>query len=462
MSSSLNRLPKGLVCYVEEPGQKRSPLITYKGDGLFDVPDGSAENPGSSRTRINHHHVIGWYDKYVLGITSLQKWRLERESIADWRPLACIFVDRGEAAMPIYPADQPLSVVLTFTDEEMEGVGEKEESLFTPRASAVVEPVDPPAPAPVVETVDPPASAEAKPVDRAFLSHLPRGLKCYFQEGPLSPVMMLELYNAPWGHPKDNLFFNWAALGPGLYPESKVRAFYREKHPLDLSSKSDLECIYVEMGQHHDESLASLAHLDPEELARVGTSGKSINLRVSRLKLLPNGLKLFAVIDGRIETGFDFTEMQLHDWTGPVLGYRHLPTKRKASLKEASDLLASVFKMPDYEEPPGTWGISAFWVQEGNFKNTRLDDLLDWLDDEHLPTVGLEEVREDPLVAAKARLEAELALIQAELDKKHQEIAAIEAVQRSKIELLEAERKMAVSRKERDLAERRALGMVPY
>jgi len=448
MSSSLNRLPKGLACYVEAPGQKRSPLITYRGDGLFDVPDGSAETPGSARANINIHHVMGWYVKHVLRLTSVEKWGLEKGS--EWRPLDCIFVDRGTGALPIYPANQPLSVVLTFTDEEMEGVGEEEEPLIQARAAASAS-----------------ASAEAEaaapvPVDRAFLSHLPRGLKCYFQESS-SPVMELELYNAPWGHPKDNLFFNWAAMGSGLYPESKVRAFYREKHSVLRSAKPDLGCIFVSSGKYEGECLASLAALDAEELARVGEPmAKSISLRVMRLKLLPNGLKLFAAINGRIETGFDFTELQLHWGTGPVLGYRHLPTKVKASLKEAPDLLASVFNMPDYEEPPGTWGISAFWVQEGNFKNTRLDDLLDWLEDEHLPTVGLEEVREDPLVAAKSRLEAELALIQAELDKKRSEIAAIEAVQRCEIEAMEAERKMAVSRKERSLAERRAKSLVPY
>jgi hypothetical protein len=180
------------------------------------------------------------------------------------------------------------------------------------------------------------------------------------------------------------------------------------------------------------------------------------------MKLLPKGLKLFAVVNGRIETGFDFTELQLHYGTGPVLGYRYLPTKLKASLEEASDLLASVFNMRDYEEPPGTCGISNFWVQEGNFKNTCLMDLLDWLDDEHLPTVGLEEVREDPLLAAKACLEAELALIQAELDKKRSEIAALEAVQQAKIKFAVDERERSVSRKELKLAEERAASLVPY
>jgi len=287
-------------------------------------------------------------------------------------------------------------------------------------------------------------------------------LVLYFQESE-GPQADLRLYNAPWGHPKDNLFFNFASLGSGLYREDYVRAQYRAKYPVTPSAARDLDCIFVSSGKHQDESLASLAALDPEELAQVGTSSsKSISLRVSRMKLLPKGLKLFAVIDGRIETGFDFTELQLNSWAGPVLGYRHLPTKRMSSLKEAPYLLADVFNLPGYEEPPGTWGISAFWVQAGNFKNTRLDDLLDWLDDEHLPTVGLEEVREDPLVAAKARLEAELALIQLEFDKKHQEIAAIEAVQRAEIELLEAERKMAVSRKERNVAEKKAIGLTPY
>lgn len=455
-SSSLRRLPKGLICYVEAPGQKRSPLITHMEMGFFDVPDGSAESPGSGREGINIHHVLGWYVKHVLGLNAMQKWRL---SDNDWRPLDCIFVDRGLAALPIYPADQPLSVVLTFTDEEMEGVGEWEESLFQPRAAAaaVVEPVEPPAASAEAE-----AAAAPVPVDRAFLSHLPRGLALYFQESS-SPMMELELYNAPWGHPKDNLFFNFAAMGPGLYPESKVRALYREKHSVLRSAKPDLECIFVSSGKYEGDSLASLAHLDPEELARVGEpQAKSISLRVSRLKLLPDGLKLFAVINGRIETGFEFKEMQFHMGARPALGYRHHPTKRMSSLKEAPYLLADVFNLPGYEEPPGTWGISAFWVQEGNFKNTRLDDLLDWLEDEHLPTVGLEEVREDPLLAAKARLEAELALIQLELDKKHSEIAAIEAVQRSNVEVLEAERKMAVSRKERNLAERKAKSMVPY
>jgi len=459
MSSSLNRLPKGLVCYVEAPGQRRSPLITYKGDGLFDVPDGSAESPGSSREMINIHHVMGWYVKHVLVLNARERWLLEGENY--WRPLDCIFVDRGDHALPIYPADQPLSVVLTFSAEEMIGVGEWEESLFHPRTAAatVVEPV--------VEPVDPPAAAAAaaaapEPLDRAFLSHLPRGLALYFQEGA-SPVMDLRLYNAPWGHPKDNLFFDFASLGSGLYREDYVREQYRLKHSVLRTGKRDLECIFVSSGKYEGECLASLALLPAEELARVGEpQAKSISLRVSRMKLLPKGLKLFAVINGRIETGFDFTEFQLHYGTGPVLGYRHLLTKRKASLKEGPDLLASVFNLPDYEEPPGTWGISAFWVDGGNFKNMCLMDLLDWLDDEHLPTVGLETPSEDPLVAARARLEAELALIQAELDKKHSEIAAIEAVQRTKIELLEAERKMAVSRKERDLAERRALGLTPY
>jgi len=301
-------------------------------------------------------------------------------------------------------------------------------------------------------------------MDRAFLSHLPRGLKCYFQESPASPVMTLQLYDAPWGHPKNNLFFNSAALGSGRYTESEVRAFYREKHPDAVSSKSDLECIFVETGLHREESLASLAHLDPEELARVGTSlGKSISLRVSRMKLLPKGLKLFAVVNGRIETGFDFTELQrYYEKTGPVLGYRYLPTKLKASLEEASDLLASVFNMRDYEEPPGTRGISNFWVQEGNFKNSRLMDLLDWLDDRDLPTVGLEAPKEDPLLAAKARLEAELALIQAELDKKRSEIAALEAVQQAKFKFAVDERERSVSRKELELAEEKAASLVPY
>jgi len=443
-SSSLNRLPKGLVCYVQAPGQKRSPLITHAEMGFFDVPRVDAEGPDSSREGINIHHVMGWYDKYVLGLNSMEKWRLERESKADWRPLACIFVDRGDHALPIYPANQPLSVVLTFTDEEMEGVGEKEEPLIQARASVS-------------------ASAETpEPLDRAFLSHLPRGLVLYFQESE-GPTADLRLYNAPWGHPKDNLFFDFASLGPGRYREDYVRAQYRAKYPVTPSAKRDLDCIFVSSGKHQGESLASLATLDPEELAHVGTSNeKSINLRVSRMKLLPNGLKLFAVINGRIETGFDFTELQLDSWAGPVLGYRHLPTKLKSSLKEAPALLAKVFELPDYEEPPGTWGISAFWVQEGNFKNTRLDDLLDWLDDEHLPTMGLELPREDPLVSAKCRLEAELAKIQLELDKKRLEIEAIEAVQRSEIEVLEVERKMAVARKERNMAEKKAIGLTPY
>jgi hypothetical protein len=207
--------------------------------------------------------------------------------------------------------------------------------------------------------------------------------------------------------------------------------------------------------------LASLATLDPEELAHVGTDlKKSLNVQLGRLKLLPNGLKLFAVIDGRIETGFDFTEMQLDSGTCPVLGYRHLPTKLKCSLRDAPDLLARVFNLSGYHAD-GSCGIRNFWVQEGNFKNTRLDDLLDWLEDEDLPTVGLELPREDPLVSAKCRLETELALIQLELDKKRLEIEAIEAVQRCERELTEAERKRTVSRKERDMAEKRALGMGP-
>jgi len=454
MSSSLNRLPKGLVCYVEAPGQKRSPLITHKGNGLFDVPRVDAEGPDSSREGINTHHVMGWYVKHVLGLNARERWRLERNS-GDWYPLACIFVDRGDHAFPIYPANQPLSVVLTFTDEEMEGVGEREESLFHPRVASASASASEEAPPPVAEVTP-------EPLDRAFLSHLPRGLALYFQEGA-SPVMDLRLYNAPWGHPKDNLFFDFASLGPGRYREDYVREQYRLKHSVLRTGKPDLECIFVSSGKHEGECLASLAALPAEELARVGEpQAKSISLRVSRMKLLPKGLKLFAVINRRIETGFDFTELQLYYATGPVLGYRHLPTKVKASFSEASDLLASVFNLPDYEEPPGTCGISNFWVQEGNFKNTCLMDLLDWLDDEHLPTVGLETPSEDPLVAARARLEAEWELIQAELDKKRQEIAALKAVQEAKIELLEAERKMAVSRKERDMAERRALGMVPY
>jgi hypothetical protein len=179
------------------------------------------------------------------------------------------------------------------------------------------------------------------------------------------------------------------------------------------------------------------------------------------MKLLPDGLKLFAVVDGRIETGFDFTEMQIYSGTCPVLGYRHLPTKFKSSLSDAPGLLARVFNISGYHAD-GSCGISNFWVQEGNFQNTRLDDLLDWLDDRDLPTVGLETPREDPLVSAKCRLEMELAKIQLELDKKRLEIEAIEAVRRSHIELQEAERKMAVSRKERSMAEKRAIGLTPY
>jgi hypothetical protein len=158
--------------------------------------------------------------------------------------------------------------------------------------------------------------------------------------------------------------------------------------------------------------------------------------------------------------------------------------KRMSSLYHAPELLAEVFDLPDYKEPPDTYGISVFWVQEGNFKNSRLMDLLDWLDDRDLPTVGLKEPKEDPLLAAKARLEIELALIQAELDKKRSEIAArleaelaltqaeldkkrseiaaLTVVQQAELEFVVGERKSAVSRRELELAEATARSLVPY
>jgi hypothetical protein len=179
--------------------------------------------------------------------------------------------------------------------------------------------------------------------------------------------------------------------------------------------------------------------------------------KVARLCHLPDRLPLFAVLDGRIEEGFDFK----HAGASPDLGYRHPPTKLKTStLEDAEDLLAKVFQQDDYEEPPGSHGITAFWVQEGKFMNRRLDDLLETLDDEQLALVGVKEPQEDPMALTKARLEAELARLQEAVDKKRLELAAVEAVQQRKAQVAQATRRMAVSLKELEMATEKARSLV--
>ena len=186
-------------------------------------------------------------------------------------------------------------------------------------------------------------------------------------------------------------------------------------------------------------------------------SGRTMAERVARLRHLPNSLLLFAVVDGRIEDGFEFKKTP----SSPDLVYRHLPMKLKAaSLEDASDLLARVFQRHDYKEPEGSCGITAFWVQEGKFENQRLYDLLETLDDEQLALVGVKEPQEDPIAFTKARLEAELAPLQEAVDKKRLELAAIEAVQQSKAQVAQATRRMAVALKELDLATKKASSFV--
>ena len=179
--------------------------------------------------------------------------------------------------------------------------------------------------------------------------------------------------------------------------------------------------------------------------------------KVARLCHLPDRLPLFASIDGRIEEGFDFK----HAGESPDIGYRHHPTKLKASSKEDAEyLLAKVFQQDDYEEPPGSHGITAFWVQEGKFMNRRLDDLLETLDDEQLALVGVKEPQEDPMAVVKARLEAELVSLQEAVDKKRLELAAVEAVQQRKAQVAQATRRMAVSLKELEMATEKASSLV--
>lgn len=185
-------------------------------------------------------------------------------------------------------------------------------------------------------------------------------------------------------------------------------------------------------------------------------SGRTMAERVARLRHLPNSLLLFAVVDGRIEDGFEFK----HADASLGLVYRHHPTKLKSSLEDASDLLARVFQQHDYEEPEGSHGITAFWVQEGKFENQRLYDLLETLDDEQLALVGVKEPQEDPIAFTKARLEAELAPLQEAVDKKRLELAAIEAVQQRKAQVAQATRRMAVALKELDLATKKASSFV--
>jgi hypothetical protein len=179
--------------------------------------------------------------------------------------------------------------------------------------------------------------------------------------------------------------------------------------------------------------------------------------KVARLCHLPDSLKLFAGIDGRIEEGFDFK----HAGASPDLGYRHHPTKLKTStLEDAEALLAKVFQQPDYEEPPGSHGITAFWVQEGKFMNRRLDDLLETLDDEQLALVGVKEPKEDPMALTKARLEAELARLQEAVDKKRLELKAIESVQQRQDYVALSARQMAVALKELAMASKKAFSFV--
>ena len=178
--------------------------------------------------------------------------------------------------------------------------------------------------------------------------------------------------------------------------------------------------------------------------------------KVARLCHLPDRLPLFAFIDGRIVEGFDFK----HADASLGLVYRHLLTKRKSSLEDAAELLAQVFSEPDYEEPPGSHGITAFWVQEGKFMNRRLDDLLETLDDEQLALVGVKEPQEDPMALTKARLEAELARLQEAVDKKRLELKAFEAVQQRKDYVALSTRQMAVALKELAMATKQTFSFV--
>jgi hypothetical protein len=178
--------------------------------------------------------------------------------------------------------------------------------------------------------------------------------------------------------------------------------------------------------------------------------------KVARLCHLPDRLPLFAFIDGRIVDGFEFK----HADASLGLVYRHLPTKRKSSLEDAAELLAQVFSEPDYEEPPGSHGITAFWVQEGKFMNRRLDDLLETLDDEQLALVGVKEPQEDPMALTKARLEAELARLQEAVDKKRLELKAIETVQQRQDYVALSARQMAVALKELAMATKKVFSFV--
>lgn len=185
-------------------------------------------------------------------------------------------------------------------------------------------------------------------------------------------------------------------------------------------------------------------------------SGRTMAERVARLRYLPNSLPLFAVIDRLIMDDFEFKKTPSYPGTSPDLVYRHLPTKLKSSLEDASALLARVYQRHDYEEPEGSHGITAFWVQEGKFENQRLYDLLETLDDEQLALVGVKEPQEDPIALTRARLEAELVPLQEAVDKKRFELAAIEAVQQRKTQVALDTRRMAVSLKELELASERA------
>ena len=182
--------------------------------------------------------------------------------------------------------------------------------------------------------------------------------------------------------------------------------------------------------------------------------------KVARLCHLPDRLPLFAFIDGRIVDGFDFKHAQISVGASPDLGYRHHPTKLKSTLENVEELLAQVFREPDYEEPPGSHGITAFWVQEGKFMNRRLDDLLETLDDEQLALVGVKEPKEDPMALTKARLEAELARLQEAVDKKRLELKAIETVQQRQDYVALSARQMAVALKELAMATKKAFSFV--